>query len=77
MKRTGKCPKCGSAIVVPDAKARDHGHFDVVHEMSVSTELDPQALIFKGTRKSTVSAWVCAACGFIEYYADSPRSIAP
>ena len=77
MKRTGKCPKCGSSKVVSDAKVQDHGHFDVVHEMAVSTDRNPEALIFKGTRKSKVSAWVCTACGLVEFYADTPASVAP
>jgi len=35
----------------------------------------PQALIFKGQVRTTVSAWVCASCGFIELYADNPESL--
>jgi predicted nucleic-acid-binding Zn-ribbon protein len=75
MKQTGKCPKCGCTEIVADAKAVDFGHGNVQHDMSVATFRRPQALIFKDERMTTVSAWVCASCGYIEFYADSPRAI--
>jgi hypothetical protein len=43
--------------------------------MSVATFHKPVALIFKQKRETTVSAWVCSACGFIELYADHPETI--
>jgi predicted nucleic-acid-binding Zn-ribbon protein len=75
MKQTGKCPKCGSRDVVADAKAIDRGDGNAQHEMSVATFLKPDALIFKQKQMTTVSAWVCTECGYIELYADAPRTI--
>jgi predicted nucleic-acid-binding Zn-ribbon protein len=75
MKTTGKCPKCGSTEVIADAKAIDYGDSDWQKEMSVATFRKPDALIFKEQRQTTVSAWVCTACGYIEYYADHPDRI--
>jgi predicted nucleic-acid-binding Zn-ribbon protein len=75
MKRSRKCPKCGSTDIVVDAKAIDRGDGNRQFEMSVATFRKPDALIFKEKQTTTVSAWVCAACGFIELYADSPSSI--
>ena len=75
MKKTGKCPKCDSSDIVADAKAIDRGHGNSQMEMSVATFRKPEALIFKEKQETTVSAWVCAACGYIEFYADHPRSI--
>lgn len=77
MKRNSKCPKCGSTDVIADAKAIDRGHSDFQREMSVATFAKPDALIFKDKKLTTVSAWVCADCGFIEFYADSPAAIKP
>ena len=45
------------------------------HEMSIATIRNPAAIIFKGQQETTVSAWVCAACGYVEFYADSPSTI--
>ena len=34
-----------------------------------------EAMIFRGWQHTTVSAWVCAACGYVELYADNPALI--
>lgn len=75
MKQHQKCPKCGSTDVISDAKAIDRGHSDFQREMSVATFAKPEALLFKEKRQTTVSAWVCADCGFVEFYADSPKTL--
>ena len=75
MKRTGKCPKCGSGDIIADAKAIDRGHGNSQQDLSVATFRNPTALFFKEKQETTVSAWVCAECGFIEYYADNPDQI--
>ena len=75
MKRTGKCPKCASTDIVTDAAAIDHGHGNYPMEMSVATYRNPKALIFKGQQQTTVSAWVCATCGYVELYADAPGTL--
>jgi predicted nucleic-acid-binding Zn-ribbon protein len=74
MKSTNKCPKCGSRDVISDAKAIDHAHYAET-ELSVATYRKPDALLFKGQLTTTLSAWVCADCGYVEFYADSPQSI--
>jgi len=43
--------------------------------MSIATFRKPDALVFKGEKETTVSAWVCASCGYIEFYADDPSTI--
>lgn len=74
MKRTNKCPKCGSSDVIADAKAIDttvHG----VKELSVRTLRKPDGLLFRGELTTTLSAWVSAGCGYVVFYFDSPQSI--
>jgi predicted nucleic-acid-binding Zn-ribbon protein len=75
MKRTNKCPKCGSSDVIGDAKAIDRYEYGAQAELSVATFRKPQAFLFKGKKTTSLSAWVCADCGFVELYADSPREI--
>lgn len=75
MKRTNKCPKCGSSDIIADAKAVDRGESNVESELSVATFRKPEALIFKGKASTNVSAWVCCGCGYVEFYADTPQSI--
>lgn len=75
MKRIGKCPKCGSTDIIANAVAIDRGHGNALRELSVATFEKPEALIFKMKKETTVSAWVCSDCGYIEFYADAPKSI--
>lgn len=75
MKRTGKCPKCSSSDIIADAKAIDRGDGNAQLEMSVATFRNPNAIIFRGKQQSKVSAWVCATCGYVEYYADHPQDL--
>ena len=72
MKRENKCPKCGSNEVITNAEVFGQGdHSRVV----VATCRKPDAIMFKGRQSSSVSAWVCTACGFVEFYADSPKDL--
>lgn len=75
MKNTKKCPKCSSTEIISDAKAIDRGHSDFQRELSVATFGKPDALVFKDKHLSTVSAWVCAKCGYVEFYADAPADL--
>jgi predicted nucleic-acid-binding Zn-ribbon protein len=72
MKRTNKCPKCGSSDVITNAKAIDRADNGA---LSVSTFRKPDALLLKGQLTTTLSAWVCADCGYLELYADDPKRI--
>ena len=76
MKKSGACPKCKSTSVIADARVRDRGDLpNMAQELEISTYRNPDALVFKETRLSKVSAWVCSACGYIELYADDPRTL--
>ena len=75
MKRNSKCPKCGSSDVIADAKAIDRGDCDTEQELSVGTFRKPHAIVFKGKLTTTLSAWVCGDCGYVEFYADDPQGI--
>jgi predicted nucleic-acid-binding Zn-ribbon protein len=69
MKRTGKCPKCGSKSIIQDAKPINSGD---VGALAVVKYRNPDAIMFKGKLMTTLSAWVCEDCGFVELYADEP-----
>jgi predicted nucleic-acid-binding Zn-ribbon protein len=74
MKRTNKCPKCGSSDVIADATAIDRSR-NFNQTLTVATFRKPDAVIFKGQQETALSAWVCAECGFVEFYADSPKTL--
>jgi predicted nucleic-acid-binding Zn-ribbon protein len=80
MKHTNKCPKCGSSDVIADAKAIDRSpnrneFRPDAPDLTVATFRKPDAVLFKGQQNTTLSAWVCAECGFVEFYADSPKTL--
>ena len=58
-----------------DAKAIDRSYQSNQTELTVATFRKPDAVIFKGQQETTLSAWVCADCGFVEFYADSPKTL--
>lgn len=72
MKSTGRCPKCQSTDILANVKAVDRGHGDAARHLSLAVFADPDAFVFTGEERSTVSAWVCATCGYVEFYANSP-----
>ncbi|RYD21123.1 MAG: hypothetical protein EOP88_12585 [Verrucomicrobiaceae bacterium] len=72
MKRTNQCPKCGCRDIIADAKPIEaESHADLL----IATYRKPDAVLFKGSQTSRVSAWVCAECGYLEFYADSPKAL--
>lgn len=75
MKQSGKCPKCESTEIIADAKAVDRSEGHWRREFTVATFQNPEAFVFKGEQTSTVSAWVCGRCGFVELYADEPNTL--
>lgn len=72
MKATGKCPKCQSTDILANVKAVDRGHGDAPRHLSLAVFANPDAFMFVGEERSTVSAWVCVTCGYVEFYATSP-----
>lgn len=76
MKSTRKCPKCDSANIIEGAKAIDRGHLNSeAADLSLATFRTPEAFVFKGKMSTNLSAWVCAECGYVEFYADTPKAL--
>ncbi len=73
--KKGSCPKCGSTKVIADATVLDRSPYN--DKLTVQTDTRPLAILFKGTRKSHLSAWVCGECGYTELYAETPETLLP
>ena len=60
------CAKCGSDRVVTDAKPilKDYGSV-----VQVRVEANPRAVMMKGGVSGSLTARVCASCGYTEFYA--------
>lgn len=72
MKRSNKCPKCGSGDIIRSARPMDSADLS---ETVVATFRKPEAALFKGRQSCRLSACVCAGCGFVEFYADDPEEL--
>jgi predicted nucleic-acid-binding Zn-ribbon protein len=75
MKHSGQCPKCESTRLIANAKAVDRGESNLEWELSLATFAAPDAMLFKGKKSTTVSAWVCGDCGYVELYANQPQEL--
>ncbi len=76
MKQSGICPKCKSTTVVADARVSNRQNLGNLDQaFMVSTDLRTDARKFKETRTSVVTAWVCGACGYTEFYTFLPESL--
>ncbi len=69
------CPDCNSQKIIKDAKALDRGDSNSNNDMRVSVDEKPDALIFKQRNYSDIRAHICGDCGFIQFYADDPKTL--
>lgn len=72
MKQSNKCPKCQSSDILADVYVKDRGP-NGGWELTVSTFRRPDALLFKGEQTTSLRAWICVGCGYVELYAQIPQ----
>lgn len=68
-----KCPDCNSENIVKNAHAIDQSENYMNAGFNVAVDEYPDALMFKQRIYSAVDADVCGECGFIQFYAKSPK----
>ncbi len=73
--KDGICPKCDSREIIRSLPVIEHGHNNYRMALALEVDTKPQALIFKGTVKSELYAWVCAKCGYVELYTECPEEL--
>ena len=69
------CTRCGSDAVIPRVRVIDRGDSNTRQDLEVEVQRRPNAVLFKRPERTTLSAQVCAACGHVELYAESPRAL--
>lgn len=75
MQDSEMCPKCKSTQVIKRARIADRGHGNATTDLCVELYENPDAMIFKGTRRVPLRAWVCGSCGYTELYVDNPEDL--
>ncbi|MEZ5427127.1 MAG: hypothetical protein R2747_12730 [Pyrinomonadaceae bacterium] len=69
------CPDCNSQKIIPHVKVLERGDGNASYSLRVALEENPDALFFKGRTYSNIKASVCADCGFIQFYAEDPKTL--
>ena len=75
MKQSHRCPKCHSTDLIAGVQPLDLGDHNAAHTAQLATYRKPEALVFKGRQSTSMTACVCAQCGYIEFYADDPKAL--
>ena len=74
MRQIDKCSKCGSASVAQRAMVVDRTDSGEL-EFHLRVDAKPSAMILKKSVRSALHAFVCASCGYVEFYADDPKAL--
>ncbi len=70
-----KCSVCGSSETIPGVKIVDHGYMDSKHDLAIELQGNPDALIFKDTRKGILQATVCGKCGHVDLFINNASEL--
>ena len=70
-----KCSSCGSEDVMRNVKVVDHGELNMKQDLAIEVHGNPDAWIFKESRKGVLNANVCGQCGKVELSVDNPREL--
>jgi predicted nucleic-acid-binding Zn-ribbon protein len=74
MRKMDKCSKCGSTAIVPRAMVADRNQ-SAEYDLRLRVDAQPSAIMFKQAARSAVHACVCSSCGYVEFYADDPKTL--
>ena len=74
-KSRGQCSICGSSETIPEVKIVDHGYMDSKHDLAIELQGNPNALIFKDTRKGVLRATVCGDCGHVDLFVNNASEL--
>ena len=74
MSRVEKCAKCGSTAIAQRAMVADRSQTSE-YDLKLRVDAAPDAMMFKKSARSTVHAYVCSSCGYVEFYADDPKAL--
>ena len=75
MRKSARCSKCGSSLIVENVRVVDRAHADAKKDLGVEIHENPDALAFRGTHQGLLHAWVCGGCGFVELYVSNPDEL--
>ena len=69
------CSACGSNKLMNNLSIVDNGDFQEKHKLAIESHSKPNALLFKGTKKHTLKATVCGACGKVDLTVENYKEL--
>lgn len=70
-----RCPRCHSNRIIPKARVLDRAQGGGGLNLTVEVCEQPDAILFKGARRSELFARVCGECGFTELNVEHPEDL--
>jgi predicted nucleic-acid-binding Zn-ribbon protein len=74
MRKNGKCPHCGCTVIIERAIV-DCGSVGQQQAVNLRVDANPQAIVFKGSVRSSLEADICTGCGYTEFFASDPQNL--
>jgi predicted nucleic-acid-binding Zn-ribbon protein len=74
MRQSGKCTKCEATQIIQHAMVADNSQGRET-DLNVRVDAHPSALLFKLAKRSPLHAYICAVCGFTEFYVAEPQTL--
>ena len=75
MAEDNACYMCGSDKIIPHVRIVDRAHSNMRRDLEVEVYEKPDALLFKGTHRSTLTARICGSCGYTEMFVSNPQEL--
>ncbi len=69
------CPRCDSDEVMPRVRVVERGEDGMRHDLQAEVMRRPNAFLFKRPERTNLTARVCSACGYTEFYVDAPGAL--
>lgn len=73
--KNGVCPKCNESRILENVRLSEQLNAIVGGDTHLTVESNPDSPFFSSSVAVPVRAWVCEACGFVEFYAQHPEKL--
>ena len=74
MRQNNRCPKCQSSDIITNVRPLDETR-NWERTIRLECYRNPERVLFKGAQSTTLTACVCAGCGYVEFYAEDPKAL--
>lgn len=78
--KNGICPKCQESRILENLRLCEQMPLGIANatvggDTHLTVETNPDSPFFSSSVAVRIRAWVCEACGFVEFYAEHPEKL--